>query len=31
MGYTEVTASASIVSAGTVVTNGARLEQQAVA
>ena len=31
MGYTEVTSSASIVSAGTVVTNGARLEQQAVA
>ncbi|MBK7045994.1 MAG: flagellar biosynthesis protein FlhA [bacterium] len=31
MGYTEVTSSASIVSAGTVVTNGSRLEQQAVA
>ncbi len=31
MGYTEVAASASIVSAGTVVTHGAKLEQQAVA
>lgn len=29
MGYTEVTSSAAIVSAGTVVTNGNRIEQQA--
>ncbi len=30
MGYTEVASSASIVSAGTVVTSGSKLEQQAV-
>jgi hypothetical protein len=30
MGYTEVSSSASIVSAGTVVTSGSKLEHQAV-